>query len=159
VYLLEDRVVPAVINVISTADHLTPPAGIVTLHPAIEAANMTTGDNVINLTVPGTYKITLVGTQNESDNAAGQFAIIPNSASPPNSTVLSENTSGGTVIVDGNHFNRVFDINPGNTNNPATKLLVTMQGFTIQNGNAFDPGNPDGAPRAAAASASRATPT
>ena len=54
---------------------------------------------------------------------------------------------GGSIraaIVDGNHFNRVFDINPGNSNNPATKMLVTMQRFTIENGLAFDAANPDG---------------
>jgi hypothetical protein len=131
-------------SVNSTADILAPPAGVVTLRSAIEAANSTAGNNTINLTVPGTYKITLVGTPGEADNAAGEFAIIPNPASPPNSTLLIENTSGGTAIVDGNQLNRVFDVNPGNTNNLATKLLVTMQGFTIQNGLAADPMNPGG---------------
>jgi hypothetical protein len=137
---LEDRVVPAVINVNSLADVLNPAPGVVTLRSAIQTAN-TDGDatNVINLTVAGTYKITLPGTPGETDNAAGEFAILPSAG---NLTI--QNTSGGKVVVDGNHLARVFDINPGNTNNPATKILVTLQGFTIQNGVAFDAANPDG---------------
>jgi hypothetical protein len=141
---LESRIVPAVFNVNNTLD-IIPHPGNVTLRSAIEAANNTAGNNTINLTVPGTYEITMVGTPGEADNLAGEFAIFPNAASPPNSTLLIDNTSGGTVIVDANQLNRVFDINPGNTSNPATKLLVTMQGFTIQNGLAADPMNPDAA--------------
>ena len=72
----------------STADILTPPTGVVTLRSAIEAANSNIGNNTINSTVPGTYKITLVGTPGEADNAAGEFAIFPNPSSPPNSTLL-----------------------------------------------------------------------
>jgi hypothetical protein len=135
--------VPAVFNVNSTADLLAPPAGVVTLRSAIQAANATAGNNVINLTVGGTYKITLPGA-GEDNNATGDFDIIPNPASPANSTLLIQNTSGGTARVDGNHLDRVFDINPGGTSNPATKLLVTLQGFTIQNGVASDAANPDG---------------
>ena len=58
---LEDRFAPAVFNVNSLADILTPAAGTVTLRSAIEAANATPGNNIINLTVPGVYKITLAG--------------------------------------------------------------------------------------------------
>ncbi len=105
--LLEDRCVPAVFNVNSTADILNPPAGMVTLRSAIEAANATPGGNTINLTVPGTYSITLRGTPGEVDNAAGEFAI---DASGGNLTI--QNTSGGAVTINGNHLNRVFDINP-----------------------------------------------
>jgi hypothetical protein len=136
--ILEDRCAPAVFNVNSTADLLTPPAGVVTLRSAIERVNATVGNNIINLTVSGVYKITLAGSLGETDNRAGEFAIIPNSSSPNNSVLLIQNTSGGPVIVDGDHLNRVFDINPGNTNNPSTILQVSMQGFTITNGNAFD---------------------
>jgi len=58
---LEGRLVPAVFNVNSLADVLNPAPGIVTLRSAIQAAN-TDGDatNTINLTLPGTYKITMV---------------------------------------------------------------------------------------------------
>jgi hypothetical protein len=141
--LLEDRLAPAVFNVNSTADILAPPPGVVTLRSAIQAANATPGNNIINLTVAGTYKITIPGA-GEDNNATGDFDIIPNPASPANSTLLIRNTSGGNVTVDGNKLDRVFDINPAGTSNPATKLLVTMEGFTITNGVASDPANPDG---------------
>src|SRR5579859_6510834 len=73
---LENRLAPAVFNVNSTADILNPPAGVVTLRSAIQQANATPGGNTINLTVAGNYKITLAGTPGESDNAAGEFAIL-----------------------------------------------------------------------------------
>lgn len=126
---LEDRLAPAVFNVNSLADILNPGTGVVTLRSAIQAANSTPGGNTINLTVAGTYKITLAGTAGETDNAAGEFAILPAGG---NLTIA--NTSGGAVTVDANHLARVFDINPADTFDPATKVVVTMQGFTIQNG-------------------------
>jgi hypothetical protein len=131
--MLEDRLAPAVFTVNSTADILNPTSGTVTLRSAIEQANATTGNNTINLSVAGTYFITIPGAD-QGNNATGAFDIIPNVASPAGSTLSIINTSGGTVIVDGNHLDRVFDINPGNTDNPATKDTVLMQGFTIQNG-------------------------
>ena len=135
VELLEDRVVPAVFNVNSTADILKPPTGIVTLRSAIEQANQTPGGNIINLTVAGTYKTTLTGGNTEN-NATGDFDILPSGG---NLTIV--NTSGGAVVVDGNHQNRVFDINPAVTNTPFT---VTLEGFTIENGLA-SPGDGPGA--------------
>jgi hypothetical protein len=139
--VLENRLAPAVFNVNSTADILTPPTGVVTLRSAIKAANATSdpAGNVINMTVAGTYKITIPGTL-EDNNATGDFDILPHA----NGNLTITNTSGGTVIVDGNHLDRVFDINPAASNNTATKNQVTMVGFFIQNGNAFDPANPDG---------------
>src|SRR4051794_1751450 len=74
--LLEDRIVPAVFNVNSTLDILKPPAGTVTLRSAIQQANNTPGGNIINLTVPGTYRITIPGA-NTGTNASGAFAILP----------------------------------------------------------------------------------
>ncbi len=62
-------------NVNSTADILNPPAGTVTLRSAIQAANSTPGGNIINLTLPGTYKITIPGA-NTGTNASGAFAIL-----------------------------------------------------------------------------------
>jgi hypothetical protein len=124
---LESRLAPAVFNVNSLADILNPVAGTVTLRSAIEAANATPGGNIINLTIAGTYKITIPGA-GEDNNATGDFDILPVG------DLTIQNTSGGTAIVDGNHLDRVFDINPANTDNPATKFLVTFQGFTIQRG-------------------------
>ncbi len=132
---LEARAVPAVFNVNSTADLLSPPAGTVTLRSAIEQANATPGGNTINLTAPGTYKITLPGA-NEDNNATGDFDIL---ASGGNLNIV--NTSGGSVTVDGNGIDRVFDINPTLADTPFT---VTMQGFSITGGIASDPMNPDG---------------
>src|SRR5207253_10100645 len=72
---LEERCVPAIFNVNSTADLLLPPVGVVTLRSAIEAANANAQDNVINLSVPGTYKITIPGA-GEDNNATGDFDIM-----------------------------------------------------------------------------------
>jgi hypothetical protein len=131
---LEDRVVPAVFNVNSLADILNPAPGVVTLRSAISAANATPGGNTINLTLPGTYRITLQGGNN--DNTGGNFDIL---ATGGNLTI--NNTSGGKVVVDGGGLDRVFDINPTLA---ATPFLVTMQGFTITGGVASDAANADG---------------
>ena len=139
---LESRWLFAVFNVNSTADILDPPKGVVTLRSAIEAANATPGNNTINLRVPGVYAITLAGAL-EDHNQSGDFDIIPNPASAPGSTLTIQNTSHGAVIVDGNHLDRVFDINPAGTSDPATRMTVVMRGFTIFGGDAFDPANPD----------------
>src|SRR5205823_4834373 len=115
-----------VINVNSTADILNPPAGVVTLRSAIEQANANPGSNTINLTVPGTYKITLSGA-GEDNNATGDFDI----RSSGDLTIV--NTSGGAVVVDGNQLDRVFDLNP-NPSPHADPFTVTLEGFTIQGG-------------------------
>src|SRR5215469_2471416 len=67
-------------NVNSTADEASPAPGTVTLRSAITAVNSasSSGENIINLTVAGTYKITL-----------GAFAISPSG----DLTII--NTSGG----------------------------------------------------------------
>jgi len=113
-------------NVNSTADILNPPAGVVTLRSAIQAANSISGGSTINLTVPGVYKISLPGA-NTGFNATGAFVILPNGG---DLTIV--NTSGGLVVVDGNKLDRVFDINPAASTSPA--FTVTMRGFTITNG-------------------------
>jgi hypothetical protein len=126
---LEDRAVPAVFNVNSLADTLTPPAGVVTLRSAIQAANATPGGNTINLTLAGTYNITIPGAANDT-NATGDFDIL---ATGGNLSIV--NTSGGQVTVNGNKLDRVFDINPTfNAANPTPAFTVTMQGFTITGG-------------------------
>ncbi len=138
---LEERAVPAIINVNSLADVLNPGPGVVTLRSAIQQVDTGTDTtNTINLTLAGDYKITLHGTPGETDNQAGEFAITPTAG---NLTIV--NTSGGQVVVDGNHLSRVFDVNPNfDPANPTPKFLVTLQGFTITNGVAVDPGNLDG---------------
>jgi hypothetical protein len=111
---LEDRYAPAVFNVNSLADILSPPAGTVTLRSAIQAANTNSdATNTINLTLAGTYAITLPGIPGEVDNAAGEFSIYStNLTTGAAKTSLNiVNTSGGPVAVDGGRLNRVFDIN------------------------------------------------
>ncbi len=124
---LEGRLVPAVFNVNSLADVLNPGPGVVTLRSAIQAAD-TNGqaNNVINLTLPGTYKITLPGTLNETDNAAGEFAITGTG------NLLVQNASGGRVVIDGGGHSRVFDVNPAAQN--TTPFTVTFQGLVITGG-------------------------
>ncbi len=131
---LEDRLVPAVFNVNSLADLLTPPSGAVTLRSAIQQANQIPGSNTINLTLPGAYKISTLGTVNETDNAAGEFAYTGTS----NLTIV--NTSGGSAVINGGGINRVFDINPVAEN--TTPFTVTFQGITITGG-AASPGDGD----------------
>ncbi len=126
---LEGRLVPAVFNVNSLVDTLTLPAGAVTFRSALQAANAMPGSNTINLTLPGVYKITTVGTQDEADNVAGEFAYTGTGSL----TIL--NTSGGAVTVDGGGLNRVLDINPVAEN--TTSFTVTLQGLTITGGAAF----------------------
>jgi CHRD domain len=104
---LEDRFAPAVFNVNSFADILNPPHGLVTLRSALAAANATAGSNTINLTRAGTYVMNLPG----AGAAGGTFDIIPDPGSPANSTLTIRNTSRGKVVVEGNHVDRVFDIN------------------------------------------------
>jgi hypothetical protein len=138
--MLEIRLVPAVITVTGTSDDNLPvltaghagtaadPFLAPTLRSAISYANSTPGADTINLAVTGTYRITLPGG-GEDNNFTGDFDILP-----AGGDLTIVNASGGSVAVDGNHLDRVFDINPANTTNAATKILVTLQGFTIQNG-------------------------
>jgi hypothetical protein len=136
---LEERCVPAVFNVNSTADLLAPPAGVVTLRSAIQAANANAdATSTINLTLPGTYAITLPGAAGEVDNAAGEFAIFStNLATGTAKTNLNiVNTSGGAVTVDGGHLTRVFDVNPS-LQVGSVNITAGGAGFTGASGISF----------------------
>jgi hypothetical protein len=147
VELLEDHCVPAVFNVTGLGDGLFPVTrtGLdtfkaPTLRSAIEAADATPGSNIINLTRPGTYRITIApaspdDTPATENNATGDFDILPSPASPAGSSLTIKNTSGGQVAVSGNGLDRVFDINPNNAT-PPTGFTVIFKGFTIENGTA-----------------------
>jgi hypothetical protein len=52
----------------------------VSLRSAIQAANNMPGPNTINFLNPGVYPIGLPGTAGETDNQAGEFAVLPNTA-------------------------------------------------------------------------------
>src|SRR5579871_3570294 len=125
---LENRLAPAVFNVNSLADSLHPGPGLVTLRSALVAANNTPGGNTINLTLPGTYAITLLSLNPSAQNPSNDFDIQATGGN-----LIIANTSGGFVAVDGGFHSRVFDINVDNVPTPFT---VTFRNFTIQNGDA-----------------------
>ena len=134
---LEDRAVPAVFNVNSLADVINPGPGVVTLRSAIQAANTNhDASNTINLTVAGTYRLTLPSVVGEIDNLAGELAITGTG------NLKIVNASGGQVTVDGGGLHRVFDVNPAGVNN--VPFTVTFQGFTITDGHASGGDGPVG---------------
>ncbi len=98
------------------------------MREAINLANTTPGNKVIQLLVAGDYKITIPGANTGTDTS-GAFAILPSGG---NVTIL--NASGGVATVDGNHLDRVFDINPTGDLNFNDAFTVTLQGITITNG-------------------------
>ncbi|HEY7312612.1 MAG TPA: right-handed parallel beta-helix repeat-containing protein [Gemmataceae bacterium] len=134
---LEDRVVPAVIDVTSLADTTGPG----TLAAAIAQANTNdaNGDtnNTIDITVAGTYHIGQVGALQIFNNVTANQSGL---------SLTIQNTSGGNVAISGDDTTRVFDINPNNViaNNNAVLGAVTINGVTIENGLATDPANADG---------------
>jgi predicted outer membrane repeat protein len=124
---LEDRLVPAVINVTTLADG----TGAGTLRSAIQQANTNdaNGDtnNTINLTVAGTYNI----------GQLGALAIFNNATAAQSGLNLTiQNTSGGNVAISGNNLSRVFDINTNNVipGNNTVLGAVTINNVTIENG-------------------------
>lgn len=137
---LEDRLVPAVIDVTTLSDGTGPG----TLRSAIAQANTNdaNGDttNTINLTVAGTYNI--------GQSGLGALSIFNNvTANQSGLSLTIQNTSGGTAAISGNNATRVFDINPNNIiqTNPNVALgAVIINGLTIENGQASDANNPDG---------------
>jgi hypothetical protein len=125
--LLEERWTPAVFNVNTLADGFNLGPGLLSLRQAIQMANNTPGGNTINLTVPGTYNLTLLGPAEDND-LTGDLDILPSGG---NLTV--QNTSRGGAAVSGDGTDRVFDINPADTGTNAP-FKVTLVGFTIENG-------------------------
>jgi hypothetical protein len=120
---LEDRCVPATINVIGLADGAGTVAqtapGVFSATTLRAAVNMASTDgnvsDTINLAVAGTYQV-----------SAGELAY----SGSHNLTI--QNASGGAVTVRGNGLGRDFNINPGAQN--TTAFTVTFQGFTITGG-------------------------
>ena len=92
-----------------------------TLRAAVQAANfLGGGPHTINLAVAGGYILTVAGA-NEDNAATGDLDI--NGVS-----VAINNMSGGSVLIDGNRTDRVFDIGPLAT------AQLSISGLTIQNG-------------------------
>ena len=129
---LEDRRLLTTFNVTTTIDRLDtanvtlahPKAadGTLSLREAIYLANLNTGvtDNVV--LKKGTYKITIAG-DGEDDNATGDFDILD--------SINIKNASGAKPIVDGNGFDRVFDVRAGSS----ISVSAEFRGLTIRGGN------------------------
>src|SRR5438876_999726 len=109
---LEDRCVPAVFNVNSTADLLVPPAGVVTLRSAIDAANpdgpTSTGGGIRD---QGNTDLTLFNMVVTRNNATGDGGGIVMENTVNSSWILTINNStisnnhagdaGGGIDTDG----------------------------------------------------------
>jgi uncharacterized repeat protein (TIGR01451 family) len=118
---LEERQVPAIFNVTSLLDSNA--AGSGALRRAITDANATAGPNQIRILTPGTYRLTLNGT--DDDNSAGDLDIL-------NNGVTIANQSGGSVVIDAGGLttpDRVIDVTP-----LGGAIAVTITGVTIQAG-------------------------
>lgn len=126
---LEDRLVPAVIDVTTLSDGTGPS----TLRSAIAQANT----NDANNDTTNTIDLTVAGTYNIGQSGLGALAIFSNAAASQSGLSLTiENTSGGNVAISGDNSTRVFDINP-NVITPANNVVlgaVTITGVTIENG-------------------------
>jgi hypothetical protein len=109
---LELRVVPAVFNVNTMADVLGGPN--LSLRQAVLRSNQTPGPNVINLTVPGTYRLTRFGNAHDGTNGALQIT---------NQNLTINGNGAGATVIDGGNVDRVFDIEGA--------LDVAFNGLTI----------------------------
>lgn len=94
-----------------------------TLRAAISAANLTPGAILIP---PGTYTIAL-GSSGEDANAGGDFDIRAG---------MSIYGAGvGQTIIDANHLDRIFDIDPDSFSNPATgRVTALIADLSLVNG-------------------------
>jgi CSLREA domain-containing protein len=120
------------------APHTTPldanctstlPGNPCTLRAAVQAANFAAANGLgtahtINLSVAGTYALTVTGA-NEDNAATGDLDIV-------NVNLTIANTSGGAVILDGNGADRVFEVGAGP--GLGTNGQLTISNVTIQNG-------------------------
>ena len=130
---------PNVFNVNSTMDILSPGAGTVTLRSAIVAANADLSGNpsVINLTVAGTYTLTLANANEENAAMSGDLDITTTNHSV---TIAGMGSSGpNATIIDASGLNtgamhdRAFHITgPG--------VTAVFQDLVIENGQATNDG-------------------
>jgi len=130
---------PLILNVNSTADILSPPAGVVTLRSAIAAANADVSANpaVINLQPGTTYNLTLTNATQENAAATGDLDITTTLHTV---TIVGGGTSGpSATIIDaaglntGSSRDRAFHIT-------GSGVTVMFQDLVIQNGQAADNG-------------------
>ncbi|MBX7105464.1 MAG: hypothetical protein K1X57_15370 [Gemmataceae bacterium] len=115
-HVLEDRIVPAIYNVTTSADSVSPGDGVLSLREAVLASNASsTVDDTIVLPA-GNYVLTTVGEWEDSA-AKGDLDVLGN--------VLIVGAGPSTTFINGNASDRIFDIKSGN---------VTISGMTISNG-------------------------
>jgi hypothetical protein len=130
---------PLMINVNSTSDILSPPAGVVTLRSAIVAANADPGANpvIINLQPGTTYNLTLANATQENAAASGDLdittslhtvTIVGGGSSGPNATIID-----AAGLNTGSMHDRAFQIT-------GSGVAAIFQDLVIQNGQAADDG-------------------
>jgi len=103
------------------------------LRLVIDTANSSVSYDKITIKMAaGTYLLT--GTPDEDLNAGGDLDIQP--VGSVGTLILEPDANGGTVIIDGNAIDRVFEIFPGSGGN----LTVNFNNLTIQNGQTDDYG-------------------
>lgn len=99
------------------------PGSPCTLRAAVQAANfLGGGPHTINLQVAGTYVLTVTGS-GEDDAATGDLDVN-------GVNLIVNNTSGGTIVIDGNASDRVFDVGP------RAAAQFSVSSVTIRNGQA-----------------------
>jgi len=119
--LLEERSVPATLNVNTTLDDVTPANGKFSLREAITKANALAGADTI--VVPaGVFKITLPTGAGEDANLTGDFDITD--------AVTIHGAGAGITLIDAQQLDRVFDV-IGTSGN---RIKVVFQGLTVRNG-------------------------
>ena len=91
--------------------------GVCTLRAAIQESNAHNGADTINIPA-GTYRLT-IGGRDEDSAATGDLDITD--------AVTITRTGTGTVIIDGNQIDRVFDVFANGT--------TSISNVTIRNGN------------------------
>ncbi|MCA9954700.1 MAG: CSLREA domain-containing protein [Anaerolineales bacterium] len=121
--------VQATITVNTTVDELNSDSDC-SLREAIQSANTGSavagcaisgsGDYVISVPA-GSYFLT-VGSADEDANAAGDFDILV--------SMTIQGAGAGNTVLDANLLDRVFDIDPAQSNS----ITVTLASITIQNG-------------------------
>jgi hypothetical protein len=115
---LEDRSVPAVLNVTTTLDVIDPNDGVLSLREAVIQANASNEAVIVNVPA-GSYTLSIAGSY-EIAGLAGDLNLTGH--------VTINGAGAGATIVDANGIDRVFDVVPG--------ANVTLSGMTIQGGTA-----------------------
>jgi CSLREA domain-containing protein len=129
---LEDRLVPALIMVTTTADIVNPNDKVLSLREAINLANSTPGPDTIVLQA-GVYKISLAGT--DDANASGDFDVTQPL------TIIGRGAAA--TVIDGNNTNinmlndRIFEVF-GSSNMTLSNLTLRDGGDGLFQGGAIE---------------------